>query len=135
MGQSAGTSRIIPFDNGSVLEIVAHKLDDEIVIESQSESQYLEPLTIQGVVPSSPEWRIVRPLPIEISFEDDGSILIVDLVFHEYGIGETLAEARNELLENLLMYYKIMLQYTNEKRLANQAILSELEDYIAYVAE
>jgi len=77
----------------------------------------------------------IKALPIEISFDGDGTVFAIDLVFHRYGTSETIEGAISELKDNLFVYYDIVAEYTNENRPANQALLAHLLTFLSRVVE
>jgi hypothetical protein len=115
----------------------ARVVDDEFLLATGAFRLAVEPiqLAIRGAIPSYPDWRITRSLPIEISFDGDDTVIAADTVFHRFGTGVSIDEAISDLKDNLFVYFDIVQEYTTDKRPANQALLAHLLTYLSPVAE
>ena len=80
-----------------------------------------------------PGYVLVQPIPIEIEQEDDGSYLISDTVFNEYGEGDTLEAARQDYLLSLAGYYQILKGYATPENVPSQMQFAQLRAYFVEV--
>lgn len=66
------------------------------------------------VGPLAAGWTIIRPLPVLLEYDQDGSCLLSDDVFYVYGHGATLESAQGDYIASLIEYYEILSEHEDE---------------------
>ena len=56
----------------------------------------------------APSWELTHPLTLTVSADEDGWFVVSDDVFHVYGDGETLDNARQDYIVSLIDYYRLV---------------------------
>ncbi|MCP4682430.1 MAG: hypothetical protein GY864_08865 [Desulfobacterales bacterium] len=73
-----------------------------------------------------PGWQIIKPLPLTIDDNLNGSY-VSDNEFHVYGHGRTKAEALEDYYNSLVEYYQILAAEDNGP---TQALFSRLQSFL-----
>jgi len=58
--------------------------------------------------PIAPGWKLEYPLPLTIQRDDDGSLIVSDDVFYQYGHGSSWDAAVRDLVQALLEYRELL---------------------------
>lgn len=61
----------------------------------------------------SDEYRLVKPLTIDLETEDNGNLVASEGVFYIYGSGQTRAEAVKDYVKSLREYYELLSEQTD----------------------
>lgn len=69
-------------------------------------NNFLGEFSIEGEI--APGWRVVRTLPLISELDDDGTYLVSEELFLQYGQGETFAEAKQDYINSLIDYYQFL---------------------------
>jgi len=75
-------------------------------------------------------WQLKKPLMLKVEVDDDGSMLISDAVFDEYGTGETFAEAKQDYIQSLIAYYDLLQTWATDDHPETQALFDYLRTYL-----
>ena len=75
-------------------------------------------------------WRLLQPLPVVLTFDEDNTVIISDLVFHEYGEGVTPAQARHDYELSLIEYHELLEDHIREDHPETERQLRHLQQYL-----
>ena len=70
-------------------------------------------------------YRIVQPIEVTVELVEDG-YLVSDVVTHQYGVGKTKAEAKEDYLRTLIDYSEISIEH--RERLAE-----DIQQHLAFI--
>ena len=83
---------------------------------------------IQGSFNSG--YRFIRPLPVNLTYIlKDHTWLISDDLFDEYGVGETVRQARRDYVSGLISYYETLEEWATNENPPTQQQLVQLREY------
>jgi hypothetical protein len=75
-------------------------------------------------------WELLQPIQITIEIQSDGSYLISDSIFNQYGEGKTLKQARHDFEKSLVEYYELLEAHITDEHPQTQALLNYLARYL-----
>jgi hypothetical protein len=70
------------------------------------------PILFSGKVRN--DWVINQPVPLVLERDEDDSYILSEDVFHIYGQGSSIDEAREDFIVALVEYYEILKKYADE---------------------
>lgn len=70
-------------------------------------------------------WRLIQPIQLTLEQEEDGTYILSDELFDEYGEGETLEQAKQDYVANLIAYYEILSERAS--RPENQRLFARIQ--------
>ena len=65
----------------------------------------------------APSWILIRPLLVEVEQDEDGSYIMSDVTFGVYGHGNTVIEAKQDLIITLIDYYELLAERAEQEPL------------------
>jgi hypothetical protein len=78
----------------------------------------------------APLWRLKQPLPMTLEEDDDGTLVMSDGVFDQFGLGDTFSEARLDYIANLIDYFLFVRSRATDDDPPTQALFAYLQEYI-----
>jgi hypothetical protein len=69
---------------------------------------YFQAATVFHMVPNVPGWEFHQPVRVLVEVDDDGTYVVSDDIFAQYGEGSTAAEALNDYAQSLGEYLDLI---------------------------
>lgn len=88
---------------------------------------------IQSGEEITPGYKVIQRLPLILEFDDDGTYIVHDSLFDEYGTGTNFQEAKQSYLSNLVDYYQMLSGLATDDNSPTQALSKHLQQFIAEV--
>jgi hypothetical protein len=79
----------------------------------------------------SPDWKFIEPFTVNIVLDEDGSYVISDDIFLNYGCGDNISNAINDFISSLKEFYMI-LQEGARTNPFDQVQFSHLQKYLQF---